>query len=246
MRLEPAILPEFVWFVYLYSLFTAGIKSGRPVVLPLYYWTSLNEAVYQYSLPIHSSITHNLLSFLKRQGSEHCHEIYWEVTLSQPRTKLTFPTWPWLFTVKAKQQTNGKKLKRLPGLLVDMLWRSDHWRRERRVLFQTWKAYFLNAEMWHEKTCLSDNLRDNSASVLATQKVQHLYLLNFDTVWLYSPVCLRSGRKSRRQVFSRRDSLHSRQNRVGQSEWCPERCILVSRHEEFRPKRKRRTKAQVS
>ena len=51
-----------------------------------------------------------------------------------------------------------------------------------------------------------------STFVFATRIVQSLYFLNpkFQAsnhiLWLYSPVCVRPGRKPRRQVFSRRGS----------------------------------------
>ena len=53
-----------------------------------------------------------------------------------------------------------------------------------------------------------------SASVFATYIVQSIYLLNLEfqasnhLLWLYRPDCVRPGRKSRRQVFSRRGSYH--------------------------------------
>ena len=46
-----------------------------------------------------------------------------------------------------------------------------------------------------------------SAFVFASWKVQYLYFLNTKfQLWLYSPVCVRPGRKPRRPVFSQRGS----------------------------------------
>ena len=54
-----------------------------------------------------------------------------------------------------------------------------------------------------------------SAFVFATQIVQSLFILNSKfqasshLLWLYSPVCVGSGRKPRRPVFSQRGSFYS-------------------------------------
>ena len=65
----------------------------------------------------------------------------------------------------------------------------------------------------------TDQLRSNtaqliSAFVFAIWIVQSLYFLNPEfqdsshLLWLYSPVCVGLGRKSRRPVFSQRGSFH--------------------------------------
>ena len=64
----------------------------------------------------------------------------------------------------------------------------------------------------HEKTSFFRQAKLISAFVFATYIVQSLYFLNpkFQAssylLWLYSPVCVRPGRKPRRPVFSQRGS----------------------------------------
>ena len=67
----------------------------------------------------------------------------------------------------------------------------------------------------------ADQLRGNREAdqrlVFATRIVQSLYFLNLKfqasshLLWLYSPVCVGPGRKSRRPVFSERGSYNNRE-----------------------------------
>ena len=89
------------------------------------------------------------------------------------------------------------------------------------------KIYCLNIETF----CIcknkgTDQLRSNCEAdklintfVFATRRVQFLFFLNpkfqasSPLVWLHRPVCVRSGRKHRRSVFSRRRTICNNVNK---------------------------------